>query len=47
MKPMPPKLLGKRLVYGLKVLQNYQRTLDPRGIQTLERKKNQMKQRNV
>jgi hypothetical protein len=41
------KLLGKRLVYMLKVFQGYPRTLDPRGIQTLEGRKSKNKQGNL
>jgi hypothetical protein len=35
------KLLGKKLVYMLKVFLGYERILDPRGAQTLERRMNQ------
>jgi hypothetical protein len=38
MKPIPPKLLKERLVYTLKVLKGYQRTLDLKGVQMLERR---------
>jgi hypothetical protein len=39
--------LGKRLIYRLKFLLGYQKTLDPKGVQTLERGKNQKKQKNL
>jgi hypothetical protein len=32
MRLMPFKIIGKRLVYGLKVLQGYQKFLDPTGV---------------
>jgi hypothetical protein len=47
MKPMPPKVIGKRFVYGLKVLQGYQRTLYPKGVQTFKRGRSQKKQGNL
>jgi hypothetical protein len=34
MSLMPPKVIGGRLVYELKVILGYQRILDPKGIQT-------------
>jgi hypothetical protein len=44
MNTMPPKLLGDKLVYKLKIFMGYQRILDPKGIQTFEGN-SQMKQR--
>jgi hypothetical protein len=47
MSSIPLKVIKKRHVYELKVLQGYQKTLDPRGVQTFERGKNQRKQGNL
>jgi hypothetical protein len=45
--PMPQELLGERLVYGLKVLQGYQKTLHLEGVQTFEGGKSKRKQGNL
>jgi hypothetical protein len=39
--------LGRRFVYGLEVVQGYQRTLDPKGVQTLEKGRSKKKQGNL
>jgi hypothetical protein len=36
MNLMPPNVIGKKLVYELKVLPSYQRILDPKNTQTLK-----------
>jgi hypothetical protein len=41
------ELLGERLVYGLKIFQGYQKTLGPRGVQTLEGERSERKQGNL
>jgi hypothetical protein len=35
--------MGEKHDYGLKIFLGYQRTLEPRGVQTLKRGKNQKK----
>ncbi len=39
----PPKVIGREIVYKLKILLGHQRILDPKGVQTLEGGKSQKK----
>jgi hypothetical protein len=43
MNPMPPKVIGRKVIYEPKVFLGYQKTLNPRGTQTLEGRRSQKK----
>jgi hypothetical protein len=47
MNPMPPRVIGKEAYLWAKVFQAYQKTLDPRSIQTFESERSQKKQGNL
>jgi hypothetical protein len=44
---MPLKVIGKKVVYGVKVLLGYQNILDPRDTKTFKGRRSQKKQRTL
>jgi hypothetical protein len=43
MNPTPSKVIGREGVYELEVFMSYQRILDPKSVQTLERRRSKKK----